>query len=301
MKVRAILVAACVLTTISATPANAVTPIVVISTPHFEFHPVASTAFLAWTVQDFIPRYSSAVRAEAIGGSSFLVAGGSKGVYASTGGVDGSTLMYSTDDHGAGDIALFDLPTKTPMPVPDGVNTSAYEAALGISGTHLLFLRYTRHGYAVILFDTQVGTSLTIFSHKDSGQRFLEVQRGQVDGNYATWDAYLVNNSSQATIRCDVRLYDIAQATLTRVPNPKKRCQSGPGVNAQGTLYFDRSGLSYGQHARVIRYPLGGPGTIIYALPKGHDFGGAVAVDTGGGNTDLYFDPVGDIWELPGV
>ena len=304
MKVRATLVVVCVLGAIAASTisASAVTPVVVVSSPAIERYPAASTTFIAWT-RDTIQhhRFISSVMAEPVGGTPFRVS--SKG---GTGGIDGSTLIYGD---GQGDIALFDLSTKTALPVPNGVNTNANESALGISGTHLLFARFHPHGYSVVLFDTSTGTSLVVYSHKDAPGTgaFAVLQTAQLNGNYAAWDQYVLSRNF-TEIRCDVTLYDIAAATLTRVPNPNKRCQSGPAVSADGTLYFDRSGLSCGQHARIIDQPLGGTGSVLYSFPKGHDYAGAAAVDNGDGTTDVYFDPLncrrsfsGDIYKLPGV
>ena len=303
MKVRAGLVAICVLATVavSTTPASAVTPVVVVASRANEYRPAASTTFLAWT--KVLRDYSGRVMAEAIGGSPFRVS--AKGANASTGGIDGSTLMYEQ----GGDIALFDLSTKTALPVPDGVNTKAFELALGISGTHLLFYRApSQSRYSIVLFNTATGTSLVLYSHKDTSRRFAYLQAGQLNGNYAVWDQWVLSTPDFAPIRCDVTVYDIAAATSTKVPNPGKRCLSGPAVSADGTLYFDRAGLGCGQHARIIEQPLGGTGSVLYSLPNGHDYSGAVAVDNGDGTTDVYFDPADcfgqrneDIWKLPGV
>ena len=302
MKVRAALVAVCGLAAVGVTtiPASAVTPVVLVASPASEGGPAASTTFLAWTrvAHDF----SARVRAEAIGGSSFRVS--AEGADAFTGGIDGSTLVY---DQG-GDIALFDLSTKTAMSVPDGVNTKAYERALGISGTHILISRISRHNrYSVVLFDTSTETSLVLYSHEDTRRKIAFLQGGQLSGNYAVWDQYVFSRYDYATIRCDVTVYDVAASTSTKVPNPDKRCQSGPAVSADGTLYFDRAGHDCGQHARIIKQPLGEAGSVLYSLPNGHDYGGAVAVDNGDGTTDVYFDPMDcvrrndDIWMLPGA
>jgi len=302
MKVRAALVAVCALATVavSTTPASAVTPVVVVASRANEYRPAASTTFLAWT--KVLRDYSGRVMAEAIGGSPFRVS--AKGADATTGGIDGSTLIYNQD----GDIALFDLSTKTALPVPDGVNRKAYEFPLGISGTHLLFVRSQARRYSVLLFDISTGTSIVLYSHENTSRRFAYLQAGQLNGNYAVWDQYVISTPDFAPIRCDVTVYDIAAATSTKVPNPGKRCQSGPAVGADGTLYFDRAGLDCGQHARIIEQPLGGMGSVLYSLPKGHDYAGAVAVDNSDGTTDVYFDPTDcfvqnnqDIWMLPGV
>lgn len=307
MKVRAALVAVCALVAVavSTTPAGAVTPVVVVATPKIETTPEASTAFLAWTQSPVNSYSTSSVKAESIGGTPFSVT--SKGTFAFTGGIDGSTLIY-TEYSQSGDIALFDLATKTALPVPAGVNTKANEEALGISGSHLLFARRFNSHYSIVLFDTATSTSLVLYSHKDTSRRIASLIGAQLNGNYATWDQYVYTSPpSFREVRCDVTLYDIATATATKVPNPDKKCQSGPAVSADGTLYFDRSGLSCGQHAKVIKQPLGGTESVVYALKNGHDFFSATAVDNGDGSTDLYFDPEscrtnhGDIWKLPGV
>ena len=303
-KNRIIVVIALITVGLMATPANAVTPVVVVATPKIELVPKASTTFLAWT-QVSTSYSTSSVKAEAIGGTPFSVS--AKGVQTAVGGIDGSTLIYSEYSQG-GDIALFDLATKTALPVPSGVNTKANEEALGISGSHLLFARVFNFHYSIVLFDTSTGTSLVLYSHKDTSRRIASLGGAQLNGNYVTWGQYVFTSApSYREVRCDVTLYDIAAATAMKVPNPDKKCQSGPAVSADGTLYFDRSGLNCGQHAKVIKQPLGGTESVVYALKNGHDFFSATAVDNGDGSTDLYFDPErcgtdgGDIWKLPGV
>ena len=153
---------------------------------------------------------------------------------------------------------------------------------------------------------TSTGTQTILYTHQDSKHRQTSINAGQMNGNFAAWDRYVFSGDFKT--RCDIWTYDVAAGTTTRLANPDGKCQSGPAVSADGTLYFHQSGLSCGLHAKMITLPPGGSESVVYRLPKGHDYAGAYAVDNPDGSSDVYFDPGscvgkdhGDIVKLPGV
>src|SRR5919198_737218 len=144
MKVHAVLVIGSAFGMLAATagPAFAVEPVAVVATADkVEIAPAASTAYLAW--MRLSPRYHTSVWAEATGSNTpFRV--NPKGTQAGTGGIDGSTLIYSLLSNGDSDLAMMDLSTRTAMDVPDGLNTNFREYDPSISGSQILFARSLR-------------------------------------------------------------------------------------------------------------------------------------------------------------
>lgn len=270
----------------TAFPAAASAPVDVVATDAFEVFPAASTTYLAWTVQSSSKNnFSSNVFAEELGTDTVFRVN-PKGVDAASGGIDGTTLVYEL----VGEIALFDLATKTPLDVLDGVNTNAQEYGPSISGSGLLFGRARRASTSIVLFDTTSGTSQVLQTLPTSERTFTRLFPGQLNGNYAVWETATVAVRSSALLRCNVWLYDNAGGITTKIPNTKGVCQYGPSVDAAGTVYFGRSGLGCGSDVELVELPLGGTPTVLYTFRKGRDFLSSEAVDNGDGTTDLYFD-----------
>ena len=83
------------------------------------------------------------------------------------------------------------------------------------------------------------------------GRGFLEA--GQVNGNFAVF------TQSRTGTAFNVWLYNIAQKTLTVIPNPLAKVHTSAVVNSFGTVYFEQSGAGCGADATVEEYPVGGP------------------------------------------
>jgi hypothetical protein len=309
MKVRLLLAFACSFGTImvSATPALAVEPVVLVNTDRPELGPVASTSFLAWFV--FSPRFHASVRAQATGSdTSFRV--NPQGTNAFTGGIDGSTLIYEIQFPGEkDDVAMVDLATQTELDVPDGINTKGHEYSPGISGTHILFGRGFRRARMVV-FDTATSESEVVYTRSETERRFFQVLPTQVNGNYAVWQQAVFSKRTNEVIDSDVFLYDIAAGTTTKLPetDPERPSQYGPSVDAEGTLYYGRSSFACGENAELVRRDLDGTESVVYAFPTGRDFSFSFALDNASGTNDVFFDGTrcrgsdfGDIWKLPGV
>ena len=303
MRTRAVVVA-CAFATIvaSATPASAGTPEVVIATERWELEPAASSTFEAWTEARIGRRgFHSNVYARAIGGDRFKVNPAGTGAF--TGGIDGSTLAYDRD----GDIALFDLSTRTELDVPNGVNTErGAEFSPSISGSHLLFVRFRGNRSSVVLFDMPAGTSTVLYSKANTDRRVFNVFAGQVNGNYAVWHQDTFSAQDQL-LDADVYFHDIAAKTTARLANPEGTVQYAPSVSAVGTVYFGRSGFGCGLDTQLVQQTLAGTESILYDFPDGRDFASSYALD--GGATQVYFDrgrcreepPNQDILRVPAV
>ena len=309
MKARLLLALACAFGTImvSATPALAVEPVVVVDTERPELGPVASASFLAWFV--FSPSFHSSVRAQATGSdTSFRV--NPKGTNAFTGGIDGSTLIYEIQFPGEkDDLAMVDLATQTELDVPDGINTNGHEYSPGISGSHILFGRGFRNS-RIVLFDTTTSESQVVYTKSETDRRYFQVLPTQINGNYAVWQQTVFSKRTNEVVGLDVFLYDIAAGTTTKLPetDPERPSHYGPSVDAGGTVYYGRSSFACGENAELISRALDGTESVVYAFPTGRDFSFSFALDNAGGTNDVFFDGTrcrgsdfGDIWKLPGV
>jgi hypothetical protein len=303
MRTRTVVIA-CAFATIvaNATPASAGAPEVVTATERWELEPAASSTFEAWT-EARIGRagFRASVYARAIGGDRFKV--NPAGTVAFTGGIDGSTLAYDRD----GDIALFDLSTRTEFDVPNGVNTGrGAEFSPSISGSHLLFVRFRGTRSSVVLFDMPAGTSTVLYSKANTDRRVFNVYVGQVNGNYAVWHQDTFSAQGEL-LDADVYFHDIAAKTTARLANPQGTVQYAPSVSADGTVYFGRSGFGCGLNTELVQQTLAGTESILYEFPRGRDFASSYALD--GGTTQVYFDrgrcredpPNQDILRVPAV
>lgn len=206
---------------------------------------------------------------------------------------------------------MLDLATRTELELPDGVNTNAYEFSPRISGSHLQFVREIRHP-SVVLCDTSTSTSQVLYRKEATDRRDFVLLPTQVNGNYAVWQQSVFSLRSVGPARSDVFLYDIAEATTTRIPNAdtERPHKHGPSVDADGTMYFGRSSDACGKNAQLISRELDGTETVLYEFRPNRDLDHSVAVDNANNTTDVYFDRVnrrscyperGDIVKLSGV
>jgi hypothetical protein len=311
MKLRVISAVLLTLATVAVTaiPAYALEPVVVVATDAVEIGPMASTTYLSWTEVDFdrrVPR--AAVWVEAIGSDEpFRV--NPPGTFAFTGGIDGSTMVYQISDPTPvkPDIAMMDLDTRTSLEVPDGINTRRAEYAPTISANHILFARGIRQGASIILFDTSTGDSEVLYSKRRTQRRLFEIIPTQVNGNFAVWQQ-VVHRLNGSVVDGDIWLYDIALGTTTKLPTEPRVWEYGPSVSADGTVYFGRSNPNCGEDAEMVERSPDGTETTLYTFPVGEDFSFSSVVDNPNGTVDVYFDQGsctgddwGDILKLSGI
>jgi hypothetical protein len=210
-----------------------------------------------------------------------------KGTQGYAGGTDGVKVAYQETLGLKSDIRLFDLATRR-RSSPAGVNTKRWEWRPSISGGWLLFDRgmiFSSSLQQVLLKNLVTGELRVLDSLKNKN---AGLQVGQVNGNYAVWMKCI-------GARCNILRYDIAAATKTQIPTAGK-VQYSPSVSTAGTTYFGRSGPTCGDSAELVKVPLVGVPSVLYALPTGKDFRSTFAATiTGGGppptvTTRIYFD-----------
>jgi hypothetical protein len=92
--------------------------------------------------------------------------------------------------------------------------------------------------------------------------------------------------------------YDIAGATVHKLPDPAELDQYDPSIDgATGALYFVQARGSWcGTHVKLVRWTIGTPissAVTVSAIPPGYDIGAStyVSVDLGG-HDNVYFDRV---------
>jgi hypothetical protein len=202
------------------------------------------------------------------------------------GGIDGTTMIYQQDYRGQSDLHLIDLGTKA-RSLPGGVNTTKWEWRPTISNGWILFGR--------IWGSRPVKWSVVLHNENTSENRVLETRRsrpakeldpGQVNGDYATWDVFSVRTGAGT-----VRLYQISTSTTTTLPVSSGKAQYAPSVLADGTFFFVRADQGVcGRHVSLLEHT-GGANVVLARLPAGYDVDRTYAVSEGGGeSTSVYLD-----------
>ena len=259
-----------------------------------EFLPSRGDGFLAWSQNSRRhPRhYDTYARRD--GRSPFKV--NPAGSVGWSGGIDGTSLIEQVVTHRGdqSDLELFDLVSRTQSNPPAGIDTRIWEWKPSTSGDQILFGRNNinigRHEFqAVILFDTTTGRS-RILALVRRNAAFTDLQPGQVNGDWATWERCL-----PGIRHCNVFLYQISTRTTSMLPNPSLQQYNG-GVTADGTVYYVRTGQhdrwKCGASSKIVRQPAAGSSTVIANLPKGKDSFALFAYTEPDGSTTLFFDQV---------
>lgn len=263
----------------------ALTPTPVIATRADEFHPAASTDYIAWV--QWNGRQSLAYAQARSGGA--IVRVNAQRTQGFVGSIDGTTLVYQQFSFttGVSDVYSFDLLTharaKIAVPGPD-----RWEYSPRASGDWLMFGRSYPSSDDLRLYLTNLTTHETrLLASTGNPRRALTP--GQVNGNYAVYEVDAANK--KRTTSCEVVLYDIGADTKSTIVNPGQKCQFAPSVNPSGTVFFGRSGFGCGKNSSLRQLPLGGSVSTLVTFPAGRDFYSSYALDNGDATTDVFYDP----------
>ena len=265
-------------------PTYAATPTEVLDDPDvIELSVAASTDYFAWTANSEARRRRFNAYVRPIGGGD-AVRVNPRHTLSYFIGIDGSMVVYSVARRGNEDLALYDAATEGRPSLPEGVNTKAPETRPSLSGDWLLFTKFLRNGKGkIVLFNIATRERRVL---RTSGGL---LQSDQVNGDWATFEHCRDIHGDFAN--CDTFRYQISTEELVKIPNPGKQ-QYGGGVSDDGTVYIVRGGGSRvwrcGHNARIIRYPVGGPGVVISKMADGKDVFITYATDETGGATTLY-------------
>jgi hypothetical protein len=232
--------------------------------PVNEESPSAAPGEFAWVQNSKLHPHLYNAYAQLGGGARFRV--NTAGTEAGLGtGIDGHTLAYTQVRGSRQSIRLLNLQTRGRSGPPAGVNTPNIEDEPSISGNWLLFHRLedgASPGQQVLLTNLTSGATRVLGS-VPGGRGFLEA--GQVNGNFAVF------TQSKTGTTFNVWVYNIAQKTLTVIPNPLGKMHTSAAVNPFGTAYFEQSGGGCGTNATVEEYPVGGPMSAAGTLKPGID------------------------------
>lgn len=236
-------------------------PYAVRATRHSELWPATDGTYLAWAQNS--PRAPRRFRAlvRTPTGKTFRV--NRRGTMGFPGGIDNSRIVFREVAKGASHIRMLNLATRKRMALPAQVNTRASEYAPTISGEWLLFGREERISRdtwrsKVYLWNLVTGNFEVLASSSTPGF----VMPGQVNGDWATW-------SSCGSSSCSVIRYQLSSGKRARIP--VAQVAYSPSVGNDGTVYFGNSARGCGNKVGFYRYPVVGPGQLLFTLPKGRD------------------------------
>ena len=110
---------------------------------------------------------------------------------------------------------------------------------------------------------------------------------GQLSGNFAVWS---VCRDRRDGALCDTYLYDVANATTTKLPLGGARSQFSASVTAAGVVYLVRSNGGCGDAARLVRYERGADAETLMHFPRGTESFRSSAFERDTGETEIYFE-----------
>jgi hypothetical protein len=265
-------------------PASPGAPTPVRTTGAVERYPAAAVGYLAWSE---VRSGKQHVFAQVGSGTPFRVNAGPNGA---TGGIDGNDLIYQefAPARSKSDLKLFDLDAKLRANPPTGVNTPRWEYWPDLDQERILFGRLflNRRATRQVILYRSSPPGFEILAETDGRSRML--QPGQVNGDYATWGRWRTRRGN--LVDCEVFVRDLTTGTTTTVPNPDNRCQYGPSVSEDGTVYYGRSGYGCGRSARLMAYPEGGSPETILSFNSGRDLSDTY-VYTDASDDHVFYDP----------
>lgn len=217
-----------------------------------------------------------------------------------TGGIDGHELVYQRTYLHHLSIRFYNLVTHARRRPPRGVNRrGAASFAPTISGKWLLFGREGTSKRVILRNMTKrPGTSRVLAETAKANRAFTP---GQVNGDRAVWTSIAARHNN---LRFGVHVYRISTKTTSKIPRPTSTNQYAASVDAQGRVFYVRSGLGCGKHVAIREHLPSGADTALAVLPAGYDVFSTFAVDEAAGQTTVYFDRIkcstsnGDIYNV---
>jgi hypothetical protein len=302
----ACIIAALALMLVTGQIAVAATPTAVISTTRVsEFQPSFATGYLVWDQNSIAhPRHFNSF-VKPTGQPRIRV--NPRGTHSNGAAIDGTTVLYQEVGRRGSNLKLYDVNTGDRTGPGSGVNTRHWEYEPGISADHLFFSRGNFEGSSpwvrLILYDRLTEQS-QVLAEADPRHKYLI--SNQVNGDWAVWELCRLRDGNFTN--CNVFRYQISTDETVRLPNPNRQ-QYGSAVTSDGTVYYVRTGREdawvCGAGARLVRYPVGGPATVVASLPKGKDAFSMFAFEEADTSVTLYFDRItcrngqsGDIYNL---
>jgi hypothetical protein len=266
----------------SVAHAGALVPDPVKTGARYQFGGTGNADYFAWT-QDVAGSNGWDLWVDPVVGSNFQVDGAGLG-FADA--VDQGTpnLAWQHIKHNRSDVKLFNMATKTNVPLPSGINTSGWEWGAGVFGSTFTFSRTTSKAFKLYLV-TDLATGDKI--------KFATIDRAKVDiygpprlyGNWIVWST--ISAHGWKAYR-----YDISNDLIRKIPNPLGKFYYAPSVDVTGNVYFIRSGNGCGASLRLMKWdgnPVDNP-IVTYSFDSGIDVNYTSVYDDGLGNVKVFVD-----------
>jgi hypothetical protein len=294
---------ALVLAAVTAVPAGAVTaPQRVLAGPEDQLLASVNDAYLIWTESSvaFPDRYHAYGR---VRGTSEVFRLNPRGTRGYAGGIDPDQdrAIYQQIDGQASDLFTIDLGTLWRFKLPGPINTARWEWGPRISNAFFLFARDASLKTTIFLNDRVAKTMEKLVS-LDLTKYY--VAPGAVGERYATW-------SVCGPRTCNAFIRDTVTDQTRKIPAPDGKARYAPIVHeAEGLVYFVRSGPTCGSTVRIMRLALADLGAApvgLLTLPVGIDVNGQMSLEHVGARVDLWFSRYrcapqqGDIYRIRDV
>ena len=294
---------ALVLAAVTAAPAGAVSaPQRILAGPEDQLLASENAAYMIWTQssESSPNRYHAYERVRATNEVFRLNPRGTRG-YAGGIDPDQDRAIYQQIDGQASDLFTIDLGTLRRIKLPVPINTGRWEWGPRISNAFFLFARDAPLKTTIFLYDRAAKTMERLVS-LDLMKYY--VAPGAVGERYATW-------SVCGPRTCNAFIRDTDADSTRKIPAPDGKPRYAPIVDeAEGLVYFVRSGPTCGSTVRIMRLALADLGAApvgLLTLPVGVDVGGQMSLEHVGARVDLWFSRYrcapqqGDIYRIRDV
>jgi hypothetical protein len=269
----------------TTTPAGAViVPQRIIAGPEDQFLSSVNDGYLIWTQNSgsFPNRFDAYGKVRRTTDIFRLNPPGTRGW---AGGIDPdqNVAVYQQTEGQASDLYRINLDTLRRVKLPTPINTARWEWGPRISNAFYLFARDASLKTTLFLYDRSAKTMEKLVSLDLT--KYYTVP-GAVGERYATW-------SVCGPLSCSAFIRDTDTDQTMKIPAPPGTARYAPVVHeAEGLVYFARSGSSCGSVVRIMRLPvadLGARPAGLTTLPAGIDVGFEMSLDEAGGKVDLWF------------
>jgi hypothetical protein len=276
---------ALVLAAVTPAPSGAVSaPQRILAGPEDQTHPSVNDTYLIWTQnsEEFPNRYHAYGKVRGTTGVFRLNPTGTRGF---AGGIDPDQdrAIYQQIDGQASDVYTIDLATRQRTKLPAPINTDRWEWGPRISNAFYLFARDASRKTTLFLFD-RVAKTIEELVSLDLTRYY--VSPAAVGERYATW-------SVCGPLMCNAFIRDTETDQTRKIPAPDGKARYAPVVlEAEGLVYFVRSGTGCGSAVRIMRLPvttLSATPTTLATFPDGIDVDFQMSLVQLGSQVDLWF------------
>ena len=292
-----------VLAAVAIAPVGAVgRPHRILAGPEDQLLASVNDTYLIWTESSvaFPNRYHAYGKVRGASRGFRLNPAGTRGY---TGGIDPDQdrAIYQQIDGRASDIYTINLGTRRRTKLPGPINTSRWEWGPRISNAFYLFARDASRATTLFLYDRATRTLEKLVS---LDLMTFYVAPGSVGERYATW-------SVCGPRHCNAFIRDTDTDLTRRIPTPDGTSRYAPVVHeAEGQVYFVRSGPTCGSSVRIMRLALddlAAPPVGLLTLPAGIDVDIRMSLEQVGPQVHLWFSRYrcvpqqGDIYRIRDV